>query len=298
MKIKLLSIITLFLLITPLICGLLGCNKKDHTVEHYDFSSDSIPDGEGQNINVILLAGQSNAHGCAYTEILESKLEVIEYEKYVNGFDVYLNYVITGQSYSNGFIRTSLSIERPDFMFGPEIGLAEKLAEDSEKYCIVKVAYGGTNLHTQWNPSSHDLYDVFIKFVNDCTTHLSEKNYNVNILALCWMQGESDACPKYAPNYLANTRNFVTAAREELGDFTFIDAGISDSPYWGEYQVINNAKIAFSNESNNSFFIDTIAEGLTYNQEPSPESPDLAHYDSLSQIKLGHLFANTILGIQ
>ena len=36
--------------------------------------------------------------------------------------------------------------------------------------------------------------------------------------------------------------------------------------------------------------IDTLAEGLTYNTEPI-EGADIAHYDSLSEIKLGHLFA-------
>ena len=40
--------------------------------------------------------------------------------------------------------------------------------------------------------------------------------------------------------------------------------------------------------------IDTISEGLTTSKEPY-EQPDIAHYDSLSQIKLGHLFAEAIM---
>ena len=40
--------------------------------------------------------------------------------------------------------------------------------------------------------------------------------------------------------------------------------------------------------------IDTNAEGLTAQNEPE-ENPDRAHYDSLSEIKLGHLFAAEVL---
>ena len=40
--------------------------------------------------------------------------------------------------------------------------------------------------------------------------------------------------------------------------------------------------------------IDTISEGLTIFKEPY-EQPEIAHYDSLSQIKLGHLFAEAII---
>ena len=36
--------------------------------------------------------------------------------------------------------------------------------------------------------------------------------------------------------------------------------------------------------------IDTIAEGLSTSNEPENE-PDRAHYDALSEIKLGNLFA-------
>ena len=42
------------------------------------------------------------------------------------------------------------------------------------------------------------------------------------------------------------------------------------------------------------YMIDTIGAGLTYDQEPT-NSPDLAHYDALSELKLGELFADAIL---
>ena len=39
--------------------------------------------------------------------------------------------------------------------------------------------------------------------------------------------------------------------------------------------------------------IDTNAQGLRVDQEPDG-APDMAHYDSLSQLKLGNLFAEQV----
>ena len=75
----------------------------------------------------------------------------------------------------------------------------------------------------------------------------------------------------------------------------FIDAGISDSYLWSKYIEINNQKLDFSKNENN-VYIDTIQEKLTYNLEPI-ESPDIAHYDSMSMIKLGQLYGKEILKI-
>ena len=67
-----------------------------------------------------------------------------------------------------------------------------------------------------------------------------------------------------------------------------MDAYISSS--WPHYREINRAKQAVADASQQNVVIDTISHGLTVTQEPV-EEPDLAHYDSLSEIKLGYLFA-------
>ena len=72
---KFISFFIVLLFVCGLVLGISRCKQDVHTNEHNDFSADSIPDGNGETMNVILLAGQSNAHGCAYTEILNSKLE-------------------------------------------------------------------------------------------------------------------------------------------------------------------------------------------------------------------------------
>ena len=59
---------------------------------------------------------------------------------------------------------------------------------------------------------------------------------------------------------------------------------------WQYPRQVNDAKRAFAEESENNYFIDTIGAGMHTNIEPLGE-PDKCHYDSDSQIMLGHLFA-------
>ena len=73
-------------------------------------------------------------------------------------------------------------------------------------------------------------------------------------------------------------------------DFPFIDAGISNSKDWQYYRKVNEAKQQFAELDEKNIYIDTIGEGLHTDQEPF-DTPDTAHYDSESEILLGHLFA-------
>lgn len=74
----------------------------------------------------------------------------------------------------------------------------------------------------------------------------------------------------------------------------FIDAGISDSGYWKGYKTVNKAKETIAAESNLNYYFSTLDAGLTYHLEPA-DNPDLAHYDSLSTLKLGHLFGDYVI---
>ena len=96
----------------------------------------------------------------------------------------------------------------------------------------------------------------------------------------------------YYDNLVEFVGNVRTDLKELAGnkDVPFIDAGINNSPQWQYYRKVNEAKQQFANDSENNIYIDTIAAGLHTNQEPT-DTPDTAHYDSESQLQLGHLFA-------
>jgi hypothetical protein len=130
---------------------------------------------------------------------------------------------------------------------------------------------------------------------------LRASNYDARIGAICWMQGESDTTDFKAERYYDNQARFVAYLREDLakyaedGGIYFIDAGISNSPYCEPaYPKINEAKEAFANDSLLNMYFSTIDAGLTVHLEPEGE-PDLGHYDSLSVLKLGHMFGECVV---
>ena len=54
--------------------------------------------------------------------------------------------------------------------------------------------------------------------------------------------------------------------------------------------MVNQSKKAVADASPMNVVIDTVSHGLTCSSEPE-DTPDHAHYDSLSELKLGNLFA-------
>ena len=270
--------------------------------------NDTLSDGGGQKATVILLAGQSNASGCSIDAYLQQNVSPEKYEAYQNGYDnVYINY-LCGANRSEGFVKCATLQGEPAGCFGPELGLAEKLHETypDRMFFIIKCAWGGTNLYDQWlSPSGKgktgQLYKEFSVYVETSLEYLKSKNYDVTVAGMCWMQGESDSfSPEHAENYEGNLSDFVSDVRKLVEGYApaegmaFADAYIAENPsYWVYYEAVNRGKKNFAERSDRNVVVDTVGHGLTCNYEPA-ESPDLAHYDSMSQIKLGHLFAEAL----
>ena len=269
---------------------------------------DTLPDGQGRKATVVLLGGQSNASGCSLDEYLKRNVSSEKYAEYQSGYDnVYINF-LSGANRSHGFVKCATLQGEPAGTFGPELGLAEKLHEmyPDETFYIIKCAWGGTNLYEQWlSPSSFGrtgkLYKQFVAYVETSLEYLTSKNYDVNIAGMCWMQGESDAFSLDASmDYAEHLNNFIEDIREKFSKYAaedgiaFVDAYIAANPaYWVYYENVNKGKQEVAELSHLNVVVDTITADLTCSQEPE-ENPDLAHYDSLSEIKLGHLFAEHI----
>ena len=269
---------------------------------------DTLPDGQGRKATVVLLGGQSNASGCSLDEYLKRNVSSEKYAEYQSGYDnVYINF-LSGANRSHGFVKCATLQGEPAGTFGPELGLAEKLHEmyPDETFYIIKCAWGGTNLYEQWlSPSSFGrtgkLYKQFVAYVETSLEYLTSKNYDVNIAGMCWMQGESDAFSLDASmDYEEHLDNFIEDIREKFSKYAaedgiaFVDAYIAANPaYWVYYENVNKGKQEVAELSHLNVVVDTITADLTCSQEPE-KNPDLAHYDSLSEIKLGHLFAEHI----
>lgn len=271
--------------------------------------NDTLPDGQGKKATVILLGGQSNASGCSSDEYLQKKVSAEQYATYEDGYNnVYINYYASGANESKGFVKCSTRQGEAGGFFGPELGLAEKLNEmyPDELFFIIKCAWGGTELYTQWiSPSSSGktgpMYKQFVKYVETSMKYLISKNYDVRIEGMCWMQGESDSFfVETATDYKEHLSNLIQDIRKKFSHYAaddgiaFIDAYIADNPvYWVYCDIVNQKKQEVADSSPMNVVIDTVAHGLTCSEEPE-ETPDLAHYDSLSELKLGYLFAEQL----
>ncbi len=271
---------------------------------------------------IIILAGQSNAVGVAHTKYLSSHFSSEKVEKFKSGYgNILMNYYSHDMK-SNGFVKTTLGCaEKGKDTFGPEVGIADFFSgkHPDENIFIVKCAVGGTNIFHDWLPPSCEgdyqkesfgfgdtesefyrkggwLFNELLKIIGESISVLEKQDYEPEICAFCWMQGESDAFETYTvEKYGERYENMLKDLNEKFGKYmencVYIDAGISE--VWQYYKEINAFKEKHAKETPNSFYIDTIAEGLVTSKEPE-EEVDIAHYDSDCTIKLGYLFAEKI----
>ena len=277
---------------------------------------------------IIVLAGQSNAVGVGHFTCLPLHFTQDRIEKWRLGYDKILINYYSHDKKSDGFVKTSTGCtEKTKNTIGPEVGIAEEIDErypDTDVY-IVKCAFGGTSLYCDWlSPTGGKEYDPdayadqkedimanygvgdpirpgwcyneLVKLLKESIKTLSEKRLNPKIKAFCWMQGEGDSItPAIAGQYLRRYEAFIADFKKQfsgyLDECIYVDAGINN--IWQDFKMVNDAKKEFAEKHENSYFIDTIAEGLTTANEPEGE-PDIYHYDTDSVIKLGHLFAKNV----
>ena len=297
-----------------IVCFFAFSSKTEEPVVKDFYIRDTLPEGNGQKVKVILLNGQSNAEGVSRVEYLKKHVSEEDFVRYTSGYkNVMINYFnYNGKTSSGGafeYLSAGEGCEPDRSFYGPELGLADLLSRHypDETVYIIKYAWGGSNLHTQWlSPSSKgktgDLYQAFVRFTKACLSYLKKKNYDPEIYAMCWMQGESDSFQPAAASYGERSKNLVRDVRKEFSDYAsekgiyFLDAAISDSPHWLLYDKINSAKEKNASEEEKYIYLDTIAAGLEYQNEPV-EQPDKAHYDSMGMIKLGEMFAEEVIKI-
>lgn len=299
---KKIKIALLCAIVTALVAICSGCNNMNENIETQKEYSNEV--------QVIVLLGQSNAEGHTWSKYLSKTMGEEKNKEYINGYDnVNISYACTiADNTSNGeFTPVKLGQGHSVNQFGPEIGIAEQLSkiDPKKKVYVIKYAYGGTSLTTQWrSPSSKNtgsLYTNAVNYVLEQCKKLEQMDLYPEIKAICWMQGEDDSSGNNFNSYEELERNFVNDLRKDLAyykpansEIGFVDGGISDCPAWTQQKVINEAKKKLSQENQSHIFIDTIAHGLKYNGEPAG-MPDIYHYDSSSMIELGRLFAYELI---
>lgn len=278
-----------------------------------------------KNAKIIILAGQSNAVGVGHVRYLPKSYDEAEIEQFTEGYDKILINYTSHDIKSENFVKTRINCtEKNNDTLGPEVGIAKTLTEKypDEEFFIVKCAVGGVNMANDWrSPSSGVPYDAeknavlpesirdpgvrfpgwcyneMIKRLTLSIKELEEKGYAPKIIAMCWMQGESDSGnPDCREPYIGRYDALLKDLREAFTkyfapDCRYIDAGISER--WVDYEKMNELKKNYADTHENCFFVDTVAAGLTTKNEPE-ENPDTAHYDCESTVRLGEMFGELI----
>ncbi len=271
---------------------------------------------------IILLTGQSNAVGVGHLQHLPKTFSKEKIAEYMAGYpNIPINYYSHDKK-SEGFVKTGVNCtELTKNTLGPEVGIAEVIGQKypDEQFFIVKCAFGGTCLWHDWisplggaeyDPESHDdtqkaehyrgfgwCYNELMKILPDSITTLESQGYAPEIVAWCWMQGEGDAdIPEHVAEYERRYRALLADIHAGYGkyfapDCVYIDGGISE--IWTLYRELNEVKRAYAEKTANSYFLDTVAAGLSTQGEPEDE-PDIYHYNVADTVKLGHLFAEHI----
>lgn len=308
MKIRLIALLVILSMASAF--ALAGCELIAGSTATTDPDLEEPQKEYSNEVQVVLLLGQSNAEGHTYSQYLPKTVGEEKAGLYADGFDeVEICYANTiSQNTSNGqFVPVKLGQGTNVDRFGPEIGIAEKIAEidPQKRVVIIKYAYGGTTLNNEWrSPSSGNagrLYKGAVEYIIQQLEALEAMDLYPIVKAICWMQGESDACGLNFNDYQMLEENFIKDLRADLAyykpvedEIGFIDAGISDLVNWTQYKVINQAKIGLAAKDDYHDYIDTIAAGLKYNAEPVG-APDVFHYDSKYMVQLGYLFAEVLI---
>ncbi len=187
-------------------------------------TEDVFIDTDKHNVNVIILAGQSNA--CGPAPITSAIRNQYENHDFSNVFIHYRNTGWDGSKYAIvtenvGFDKYQLGIGGwQSYYFGPELGLAYTLSTQAtdEQWYIIKYAPTGTCLATEWL-SGANLADDMIAYVKDAIDMLDDE-YDVRVRSFLWMQGESDAtAPGTANAYANNEQALVSKVRTELAAY-------------------------------------------------------------------------------
>ena len=296
--------------VTLIGCLMLSGCRADVTTTASTAALTEPPKVYSNEVQVIVLLGQSNAEGHSHHQYLEKTVGGEKTQEYTQGYEnVRISFAntINANTSDGQFVPVKLGQGHQTDRFGPEVGMAEMISQyDPEKRVyIIKYTYGGTALNNEWrSPSSGNtgrLYTAAVDYVIQQCQALENLDLYPIIKAICWMQGENDASGHGYVDYKILEENFKKDLRQDLAyykpvdaEIGFVDAGISECVAWTQYKKVNEDKLSLSKEDEYHEYIDTIAAGLKFNAEPVG-APDIYHYDSKSMIQLGRLFAQVLL---
>ena len=269
-----------------------------------------------ENINIVLLAGQSNMAGAgdfvaldeAVKERLAKVADRVELSNSGKKPTPLTFYLSKGHKEKYGF----------EEAFGPELMIGIVLAEKfpKEKFLLIKTAQGGTALYGAWNPDwsaektaeveaegfkrDLKLYAKFISEIDENIQRIERQGNTYKIIGMAWMQGENDAAKEVAAlRYEANLVNLIDRVRADVKvkDLPFVIGQINS--HYGKFAAgPATVRAAQLNVCNLLKKVKTVTTTADQPYNDYPKHSDNVHYDAVGQYNLGTAFAEAIIKLQ
>jgi hypothetical protein len=184
--------------------------------------------------------------------------------------------------------------------FGPEIGLARTLyAKEKQPLAIIKVAFSGTSLAGDWLPVDQSANSstgaCYRSLVDECRlalAALAAQGFTPRLRAFAWIQGESDAAVSNAPWYETNLTNLITKLRSKLNApdmavLLCLNAKFKNASYPKIPEVIAAQKTVAA-KMPRAIYVDTTAASIA----------NAAHFDSAGTLAVGKWLTEALWKIE
>ncbi len=290
-------------------------------------------DTAGEVVDVWLIGGQSNAVGfgknyptsdtyASDKAMLDAGVSNVWYFSQGEG----------AQHRDYGFYPVTLGLGLNTESSGAEIGIATALAGNSSQMnAVIKYSIGATFLypdvtnnaslnHGTWTSPSYiekygistvgnktgDMYDNFMRTVEEGLTQLIEAGYTPRIRGMWWMQGEAETFDQnnvMTPAYKELLTTLISDVRNDVSEIS--GTNCSDMPFvfgkinyngthTGELTALQDAQEAVANDTSlkNVFMINpaTDLKDPATGASATPVQQDVWHYDALTQQMIGEAF--------
>lgn len=189
------------------------------------------------------------------------------------------------------------NFHQPEGGFGPEIGLARALrAKDGKRLAIVKAAFSGTGMRTDWNPAdagpAGSGYRALVSETKSAIAAAKAQGITLRIRALVWVQGESDANAGDSANYEKALGGMIAAARKDLEAPGMIALlGINTEFGGGKNAFVPKvveAQKAIAAKDPRCAYVDTAGAAIA----------NSAHFSSAGTLEVGRRFAEALWKVE
>ncbi len=198
-----------------------------------------------------------------------------------------------------GLKRQYGNFKKPEGGFGPEIGFARELrAKQGKPLAIVKAAFSGTGMRTDWNPADAGdggaCYRALVAETKAAIAAAAARGITLHLRAILWVQGESDANLQDAPNYQRALAAMLAALRKDL-DAPQLIALLGVNTRFGNDKnpfvpKVIEAQRAIAARDNRCAYVDTAGADTLL--------PTGAHFTAAGTLDVGKRFAKALLELE